>query len=70
VDRTACGVQVTRVTRPEWECTELLARGIPLDEALGRADEVDAAALLAEHFARGRFTGFAIAGDSGPVSPS
>jgi hypothetical protein len=60
-ERTADGVEVTRLDERCWRFAEALFAGWPLPDALERADSDDAPAWLAVHIAAGRFVGFASA---------
>jgi hypothetical protein len=58
VERRATGVEVTRLEAPAWSFAAALFASRPLWMAIEAAPEVDAATLLAEHLAAGRFIGF------------
>jgi len=58
VERRATGVAVTRLEEPAWRFAAALCASRPLWMAIAAAPEVDAATLLAEHLAAGRFIGF------------
>jgi len=58
VERRATGVEVTRLEEPTWRFAAALCASRPLQTAIDTAAEVDAAALLAEHLAAGRFIRF------------
>ena len=58
VERRATGIEVTRLEEPPWRFAAALCASRPLQRAIEAAPEVDAAALLAEHLAAGRFIGF------------
>jgi len=58
VERRATGVEVTRLEEPAWRFAAALCASRPLQTAIEAAPEVDAATLLAEHLAAGRFIGF------------
>ncbi len=47
-------VQVTRFDKPAWDFTAALHAGLPLELAMSRTGEIDAANLLALHLAAGR----------------
>lgn len=64
VERLATGVEVTRINEATWRFTEALIAGQPLGIALARAGGADAAAVLAEHIAAGRFVALALADHS------
>ena len=66
VERCATGVEVTRLEEPAWRFAAALYASRPLRRAIEAAPEVDAAALLAEHFAAGRFIGFEFV--DGPIT--
>lgn len=55
VQRAATKIVVERLTEPEWSFMDALCAGRSLDEAIGLVPDVDAAAMLAEHLAAGRF---------------
>jgi putative DNA-binding protein len=59
VERTAGGVEVTRLDEQCWRFAEALFARWPLPDALKRADSDDAPAWLAAHITAGRFVGFA-----------
>ena len=61
VHRPAGSVDVTRIDRRAWRFAAELLAGQPLGTALNVAESLDAAALLAEHIAAGRFIGFTLA---------
>ena len=61
VQRLATGVDVTRIDERAWRFAAELFAGLPLGVALDAADGLDAPALLAEHFAAGRFIAFSFA---------
>ena len=58
VQRLATGVEVRRMSESAWRFTAALCAGRPLAAALDEAREFDAAALLADHLAAGRFIDF------------
>jgi hypothetical protein len=58
VQRLSSGVEVRRMGESAWRFTSALCAGTPLAGALDHARDFDAAALLADHFAAGRFVGF------------
>ena len=60
VERTAGRVEVTRLDEHAWRFAAELFAGQPLGTALDSADGVEASALLAEHFAAGRFIAFTL----------
>ena len=60
VQRTECGVEVTRLSEAAWRFTEALFAGRPLHSALEEAPGAEASALLAEHLAAGRFAAFSV----------
>ena len=59
VERGESGLGVTRMKESEWRFLEALYGGEPLLCAMKAAPALDAATLLAEQLARGRFVGFA-----------
>ncbi len=61
VQRLADGVDVTRIDERAWRFAAELFAGQPLGVALDAADGLDAPAVLAEHFATGRFIAFSFA---------
>jgi len=66
VERRATGVEVTRLEEPAWRFAAALCASRLLQTAIDTAPEVDAAALLAEHLAAGRFIGFELV--DGPIT--
>ena len=66
VERRATGVEVTRLEDPAWRFAAALCASRPLQTAIDTAPGVDAAALLAEHFAAGRFIRFELV--DGPIT--
>ena len=66
VERRATGVEVTRLEEPAWRFAAALCASRLLQTAIDTAPEVDAAALLAEHFAAGRFIRFELV--DGPIT--
>ena len=58
VERGANGVEVIRLAEPEWRFLAELCASRPLQAAIEAASEIDAASLLAEHLAVGRFVDF------------
>ncbi|MBK8174759.1 MAG: putative DNA-binding domain-containing protein [Rhodospirillales bacterium] len=58
VHRGPEGVEARRLTEAEWRLTECLCAGLPLGPMLDAHSDVDAARLLTDHLARGRFAGF------------
>jgi len=66
VERRATGVEVTRLEEPAWRFAAALCASQPLWIAIAAAPEVDAATLLAEHLAAGRFIGFELV--DGPIT--
>ena len=58
VERGTTGVNVTRLGKPAWRFLAALCAPRPLWVAIEAAPQADAAALLAEHLAAGRFIGF------------
>lgn len=61
VERLATGVEVTRIKEATWRFTEALMTGLPLGTALDGAGGADAATVLADHIAAGRFVAFTLA---------
>jgi hypothetical protein len=55
VERGASGVEVLRLLAPEWRFMSELCASRPLQEAIDAAPEIDAASLLADLLAAGRF---------------
>ncbi|MGH8634937.1 MAG: HvfC/BufC family peptide modification chaperone [Burkholderiales bacterium] len=55
------GVEVSRLSECAWRFTAALFAGGPLCSALDEAPCTEAQALLAEHLAAGRFSGFSLA---------
>jgi hypothetical protein len=66
VERRDAGVEVTRLEEPAWRFATALCASRPLQTAIEAAPEVDAATLLAEHLAAGRFIGFELL--DGPIT--
>jgi hypothetical protein len=66
VERRATGVEVTRLDEAAWCFAGALCDGQPIAMACAAAPGVDAAALLAEHLAAGRFIGFHLADAEAP----
>ena len=60
VERNANGVEVLRLSEPEWRFMSDLCASRPLQEAIDAVPEIDAASLLAGHLAAGRFIRFAL----------
>lgn len=58
VQRPPAGVEVRRMSESAWRFTFALCAGTPLAAALDEARDFDAAALLADHLAAGRFADF------------
>ena len=58
VQRFPTGVEARRMSESAWRFTSALCAGRPLAAALDEAREFDAAALLADHLAAGRFIDF------------
>lgn len=61
VQRLPAGVEVHRMTEPEWRFGAALCTGRPLAAALDDAQGFDASALLADYLVSGRFTDFFLA---------
>jgi hypothetical protein len=60
VERRATGIEVTRLTEPQWRFAAELCASRPLQAAIDAAPEIEAASLLAGHLAAGRVVGFAL----------
>jgi uncharacterized protein len=60
VERQESGVEVRRLSEPEWRFAAELCASRPLQAAIAAAPETDAAILLADHLAAGRFVEFEI----------
>jgi len=60
VQRLATGVEVGRMSDSAWRITAALFAGKPLAAALDKAPDTEASALLADHFAAGRFMDFSL----------
>lgn len=60
VQRLPAGVEVRRMSESAWRFTSALCAGTPLADALDEASDFDAAALLADHLAAGRFVDFSV----------
>lgn len=67
IQRLSTGVDVKRVSEPEWRFASALCTGQPLHEAVDRAADVDVTAALAEHLAARRFVAFSILGPAAPA---
>jgi hypothetical protein len=65
VERCATGVEVARLTEPQWRFIAELCASRPLQAAIDAAPAIDAAILLAEHLAAGRFFDFELPLDAG-----
>jgi hypothetical protein len=61
VHRAETGVEVSPLSERAWYFTAALFAGRTLHEALDEAQCAEAQAVLAEHLAAGRFTGFSLA---------
>lgn len=59
IERTENEVEVTRMPEAEWRFLDLLCRGAALLSAIDSTPGLDAAKVLAEHLAAGRFVAFA-----------
>jgi hypothetical protein len=55
VERRESGVEVARLSEPEWRFAEALCAGRPLHAVIGEFPDLDAARSLAAHLAAGRF---------------
>lgn len=62
VERSATGVEVTRLDECRWRFADVLIAGVPLGTALEIAADTEASSLLAEHIVSGRFVAFNLAG--------
>jgi hypothetical protein len=58
VERSAAGVQVSRLDEAEWRFTADLCAGESFAAAADAASDLDISPILAGHLAAGRFTGF------------
>jgi hypothetical protein len=58
VERSAAGVQVSRLGEAEWRFTAALCAGESFAAAADAASDLDISPILAGHLAAGRFTGF------------
>jgi hypothetical protein len=58
VQRLATGIDLRRMSESAWRLTAALCAGAALVDALGEGPDLDAATLLSEHLAAGRFAGF------------
>jgi hypothetical protein len=58
VERTPSGVEPLPLPEPEWRFISALCASSSLQEAIDATPEIDAARLLAEHLAVGRFIDF------------
>ena len=67
IQRLSTGVDVKRVSEPEWRFASALCTGQPLHEAVDRAADFDVTTALAEHLAAGRFVAFSILGPAAPA---
>jgi hypothetical protein len=63
VERNARGVEVLRLSEPEWRFMSELCASRPLQEAIDATPEIDAASVLASHLAAGRFIRFALSSE-------
>jgi hypothetical protein len=63
VERSAMGVEATRMDESAWRFFADLCAGRPLQAALASAGDFDCQTALAEHLAAGRFIGFALEHD-------
>jgi putative DNA-binding protein len=59
VERVETGVEVLRMSEPEWRFMVALCWGRALEAALDASPHIDAPPLLASHLAAGRFIAFA-----------
>jgi len=69
VERGEAGLEVTRMKKSAWEFVGALCRGEPLLSATNATLGLDAANLLAEQLACGRFVAFALNTHEAPASP-
>jgi hypothetical protein len=60
VERRASGVEVARLSEPEWRFAAALFAGTPLHDAIGECPDFDAARALAAHLSAGRFVAFRV----------
>lgn len=58
IERLATGIDVRRLSESAWRFAAALCAGRPLAAALESFPDIDAAPLLAEHLAAGRFVDF------------
>ena len=70
VQRLATGIEVTRIDEPAWQFSHSLFAGQPLGAALASVSASDAATVLAEHIAAGRFVGYTIENPNADLLPS
>ena len=61
VHRAGTGVEVSRLSEGAWRFSAALFAGRELHQALDEAQCAEAQAMLAEHLAAGRFSGFSLA---------
>ena len=61
VERSATGVENTRLDESRWRVADALIAGLPLGTALEIAPDTEASSLLAEHIVSGRFVAFNLA---------
>lgn len=64
VQRLASGIEAVRIDESAYRITTALLAGQPLGVALAAGDPTNAAAVLADHLAAGRFVGFEIVPES------
>ncbi|MEP6609815.1 MAG: DNA-binding domain-containing protein [Burkholderiaceae bacterium] len=69
VERSASGVDVTRIDERGWRFATALIAGQPLGAALDGSPSSDAAALLADHLNAGRLVAFRLSDAAGTAQP-
>jgi Putative DNA-binding domain len=69
IERQRDGVNFERLPNEDWRFLTGLCAGQPIDAAIDPASDFDAAGALAEHLAKGRFTGFDLAPASQETGP-
>lgn len=67
VQRRESGIEVQRMSDPEWCFMAALCAGRPLQDAITSTPDIDASVSLAEHLAFRRFAGFDFAGGNTPA---
>lgn len=68
VERSALGVEVSRLAEREWRFLAELCASRPLQDAIAAVPQIDAARLLAGHLMAGRFTEFALPSELNQVA--